>query len=139
MYTSKIQSGEAEIIESNSIIAFNPAPYGKNPIKNNSNKPRPIDINCYFKAEFLFRLRFEFIETKENQGRPSWKSEPEGNQTQRFIIRNIHKSKGPISSSLAFDVASSSDGSVFYVAFSATDLDFNIKLEYTIYKIDGVL
>jgi len=137
MYSSKITSGDAEIIESNSVISFNPAPYGKNPIKNKSIEPSPIKIDCYFGKHFLFRLHFEFVITEENDGRPSWKSKPSGQQTQKFIIRNLHKSKGSISSSMAFDVASSSDGSIFYVSFSATELDFSVKLEYTIYRIKG--
>lgn len=138
MYSSIIKSGESEIIESNTVISFNPAPYGKNPLKNNSNIPRPIEIDCYYGKEFLFKLHFEFFNSVKDK-KPSWKSHPEGNQTQKFIITNLDLSNGPISSSLAFDVASGNDGSVFYVAFSASKLDLNIKLEYTIYRVKGVL
>lgn len=135
MYSSKLRSGEAEIIDSNTVISFNPAPYGKNPLKNKTKEPRPIEIDCFFKKEFLFRLRFEFIDSNDDNGKPSWRSEPAGNKTQKFVIKNLYNSAGPIGSFLAFDVASSSDGSVFYVSFSVTELQLNVKLDYTIYRI----
>lgn len=140
MLSTKIRSGNAEVIESNSVISFVPGPFGENPLvkSNKINPPNPIEIDFYHGNEFMFQLYFEFVDSNENSGHPSWESVPIKNtKTQKFIIKNLKKAKHSISNSLAFDIASAADGSMFYISFTATELEFSVKLDYTVYKVKG--
>lgn len=138
MYTKKIHSGNAEVIDTDSVFAFVPDLLDeKNNVKDFS--PKPIDVELFFQDELLFRLRFEFrIVDKESQN-PGWESIPEKEtKTQKFILKNIGRTKEPIGSASAFEVATAGDGSKFYVAFSAKDHIFGVKLDYTVFRVREV-
>jgi hypothetical protein len=133
LFNTKIKAGNAELIESNSVIALVQDPFENNPNNNNvALKTEPIEIDLYYSEEFLFRLNFIFQNTDGSIG---WESKPDkNNQSQNFII-NLRHAAGVVATTTAVYVASAGDGSKFYVSFSVAEAGFGTQLTYSIYRV----
>jgi hypothetical protein len=137
VYSSKIRSGNAEVIDSNTVLAFVPSPFEKKKSGYSQiEEPKPIQIDLFYSGDLLFRLYFDF-QNDEKYENPSWESSPDlSTKTQKFIIKNINRANGrPVGSNHAFEFADGADGSKFLVSFTAVEVPFGVQFTYTVYRV----
>jgi hypothetical protein len=133
LFTAKINSKFADIIDSNSIVI--PVLKEKQKDKNlELLSENPIDIDVSYLDEFLFRLHFKFLETKTKHASLSMKGD-KNSGTMEFVLENISAAQRSIAPPTAVEVAKDNNGNTFYLSFIVTSSPYAINLSYTIYLV----
>jgi len=137
LYSTKLITGNAEIISNGTIISFfpditDPIYHGKNVY---SISPPSSAIEMYWDQAFLFSITFDIILKDQDSEEISWRSEVVDPSTYKITLKNIALSKTPMESSFSLEIATSTNGDKFYLAFSATATGLSTLIHYNIYLI----
>ncbi|WP_062513923.1 hypothetical protein [Halobacillus sp. KGW1] len=138
MFKTTLKSGDAEIIDSNSVLSFVPD-VKESRVKPKELIPAPIEVNISYFEDFLLKLIFQFDKNSYLKG-SSWKSEANNdNKTITITITNLQNmnQKHTIDTLGTQELAKLEDGGKLYLSFSVKEISYGVNLTYTLFYVEG--
>ena len=133
MYTSKLTSKFAEIIDSNTIVS--PVPNSEGFVEGETLTNNPISVDILYEKEFLFSINFIFDNESQEYASLEYLANKE-KKSFDFTLYNISEAQRPIAPPSAIKLARGNNISTFYLSFIVIPSPYAVQLSYTVYLVE---
>lgn len=133
MYSAKLSSEVAKIIESNTVVC--PVPNELGAGEGEILATNPINVDIFYQEEYLFRVNFTFDNESQEYASLEYQADNK-NKSFNFTLYNISDAKKPIAPPSAIKLAKGNNVSTFYLSFMVVPSPYAVQLSYTIYLVE---